>query len=66
MGLQTPLLDSTRARKELGWTPEHSAEAALRDLLEGLQEDAGLPTPPLGRRSRVKELLGGVGSREGS
>lgn len=66
MALQTPLLDPARARAELGWEPRHPASAAIRDLLAGLQADAGLPTPPLRRRSRLAELRGGVGDREGS
>jgi nucleoside-diphosphate-sugar epimerase len=65
MALQTPLLDWTRAREELRWRPVRSAEDAIRDLLAGLREDAGLKTPPLERRSRAKELAGGVGEREG-
>jgi nucleoside-diphosphate-sugar epimerase len=65
MALQTPLLDSTRAREELGWQPQRSSEDAIRDLLDGLAADVGLGTPPLERRSRVRELAGGVGSREG-
>jgi UDP-glucose 4-epimerase len=66
MGLQTPLLDWTRAREELGWRPERTAEDAIRDLVQGLREDAGLKTPPLEPRSRAKELAGGVGEREGA
>jgi UDP-glucose 4-epimerase len=65
MALQTPLLDATRARQELGWQPQHSARDAFLDLLEGLREDAGFPTPPLRRRSRAAEIAGGVGAREG-
>jgi UDP-glucose 4-epimerase len=64
MALQTPLLDSTRAREELGWVPRRSAEDAIRDLLAGLQDDAAFPTPPLWKRSRATEVAGGVGSRE--
>jgi UDP-glucose 4-epimerase len=66
MALQSPLLDSTRAHDELGWQPQRSAEDAIRDLLEGLKEDAGLKTPPLERRGRTRELAGGIGEREGS
>jgi nucleoside-diphosphate-sugar epimerase len=65
MALQTPLLDATRAREELGWRPERTAEDAIRDLLAGLRDDAGLKTPPLEPRSRAEELTGGVGEREG-
>ena len=64
MALQTPLLDPTRARTELGWEPQHSAEEAMRDLLNGLAGDTGLKTPPLERKSRAEELAGGVGSRD--
>jgi UDP-glucose 4-epimerase len=64
MALQTPLLDATRARMELGWEPQHSAEDAMRDLLDGLAGDRGLSTPPLERKNRSEELAGGVGSRE--
>jgi nucleoside-diphosphate-sugar epimerase len=47
MGLQTPLLDSTRARSELGWQPRHSSKHALVELLDGLREGTGFDTPPL-------------------
>jgi nucleoside-diphosphate-sugar epimerase len=47
MGLRTPLMDSSRARQELGWTPRISAGEALLELLQGFHDGAGLPTPPL-------------------
>lgn len=65
MALRTPLLDSRRAREELGWEPQRGADDAILDLLAGLREDAGLATPPLEKRSRARELKGGVGAREG-
>lgn len=49
MGLQTPLLDATRARTELGWEPRHDAGAALLELVRGIHDHAGGPTPPLER-----------------
>ncbi len=62
-----PTMDSTRARVELGWTPRHSADAALLELLDGLREGAAMDTPPLAARAggplRVRELLTGVGGR---
>jgi UDP-glucose 4-epimerase len=64
LALQTPLLDSTRARDELGWGPRRSSEDAVRDLVTGLGEDAGFQTPPLERRARTEELASGVGERE--
>lgn len=63
MAVAAPVMDTTRARTELGWIPKHSAEEALLELLEGLREGAGLATPPLDRRAggplRVKEMFTG-------
>ncbi|MFI9387473.1 NAD-dependent epimerase/dehydratase family protein [Kutzneria sp. NPDC052558] len=42
-----PVLDTTRATTELGWTPKHSAQEAVLALLRGLAEGAGAATPPL-------------------
>jgi nucleoside-diphosphate-sugar epimerase len=47
MGLQTPLLDTTRIREELGWREQTSAGDALLELLHGFRDGAGAPTPPL-------------------
>src|SRR4051812_5348759 len=67
MGLEIPVMDTTRAREQLGWTPRHDAPAALRELLAGMREPAGLDTPPLRPRAggplRVRELLTGLGRR---
>ena len=63
-----PIMDTTRARTELGWVPQQSADEALLDLLEGLRTGSGLDTPPLspktGGRFRIREILAGVGGRE--
>ncbi|MCP2257091.1 Nucleoside-diphosphate-sugar epimerase [Streptoalloteichus tenebrarius] len=64
--LRLPIMDTTRARTELGWSPQHSAREAIEEFLHGLQEKAGLPTPPLlpdARGGRVRELVTGVGKR---
>ncbi|WP_372482373.1 NAD-dependent epimerase/dehydratase family protein [Streptomyces bambusae] len=45
--LRLPLLDTARARDELGWRPRHTATEALAAFLRGLRDGAGLPTPPL-------------------
>jgi len=45
--LSLPVMDTSRARSELGWDPAHSSFDAIRELLEGLQEGAGMDTPPL-------------------
>jgi nucleoside-diphosphate-sugar epimerase len=67
MALAVPLLDTTRAREELGWTPRRTAGEALLELLEGMRDRAGAATPPLDPATsgpgRVRELLTGVGSR---
>lgn len=65
MALQVPIMDTTRARTELGWTPRFDAADAILELMEGLREGAGMDTPPLdpkaGGRGRVRELLTRVG-----
>ncbi len=65
---QVPIMDTKRAREELGWTPQYSAGDALLDLLEGLRTGAGLDTPPLSPETsgpfRIREILTGIGRRE--
>lgn len=67
MALAVPLIDSARARAELGWTPRHRATDALRELLAGLRRGTDYPTPPLARETsgplRLRELLTGLGAR---
>jgi UDP-glucose 4-epimerase len=67
MALAVPLMDTRRARDELGWIPRHDAGDTLLELLEGLREGAGAPTPPLDPRTsgrlRARELRTGVGAR---
>lgn len=68
MAVHSPLMDVTRALKELGWTPEHSAEDALLEFFYGLNRSADLPTPPLARDTggplRIREFLTGIGARQ--
>ena len=65
LALNLPVMDWSRARDELGWTPRYSAIEALEDMLKGLREGAGLATPPLSPRTggpaRVREVAQGVG-----
>ena len=65
MALQVPVMDTTRARTELGWKPRFDAADAILDLMDGLQDGAGFDTPPLHPRAggpgRVRELLTRVG-----
>jgi UDP-glucose 4-epimerase len=68
MARSVPIMDTTRARTELGWEPQRSADEALLDLLEGLRTGAGLDTPPLSPKTggpfRIREIMTGVGGRE--
>ena len=67
MALAVPIMDVSRARRELGWTPRFEAGQALLDLLAGLREGAGAETPPLdphtGGPARAREFASGVGGR---
>ena len=67
LALGVPLMDTGRARRELGWEPRTSATDALLELLDGLRDGAELPTPPLARASsgrlRLGELRTGVGAK---
>lgn len=64
LALQTPVMDTTRARTELGWKPTYTSKEALLDLLKGMREGQGSDTPPLEPDSfkmRLAELKKGVG-----
>jgi UDP-glucose 4-epimerase len=67
LALNVPIMDTTRARTELGWEPRRSSREALMDLLRGLRDGSGADTPPLAPEAsgpaRVRELVTGVGSR---
>lgn len=56
-----PIMDTTCAREELGWTPQHDARYTLLDVLEGLRRREGLDTPVLSPTTsgpfRVHEIL---------
>jgi UDP-glucose 4-epimerase len=47
LALAVPLIDTTRARTELGWEPTYDSRAALLDLLTGMVEDAGTTSEAL-------------------
>lgn len=67
MALAVPIMDTTRAREELGWAPRHGADEALLELLEGMRQGAGIATPPLDPRTsgrlRINEFRAGIGAR---
>ena len=70
LALSVPLLDTSRARTELGWAPKHRADDTFLELLEGIWAGAGDETPPLSPRTggtlRARELSSGVGRRGGT
>lgn len=45
--LGLPLMDSGRARRELGWHPQHTSAQALEAMLVGAPQRAGSDLPPL-------------------
>lgn len=63
--LQLPIMDTSRARTELGWLPRHDSRDAIDAFLTGLREGAGLATPPLSEPlsdgGRTRELHTGIG-----
>jgi nucleoside-diphosphate-sugar epimerase len=68
LAFATPLLDTGRARRELGWTPSVSADDALAQAISGMADAAAMPSPALRPRSVAGELAalltrGPVGSR---
>jgi hypothetical protein len=67
MAFAVPVMHTARVRSELGWAPRRESGDALLELLAGLRERAGGPTPPLAPATsgplRLRELLTGVGAR---
>jgi nucleoside-diphosphate-sugar epimerase len=45
--LDLPVMDTTRARSQLGWAPTRTADDAVAEMLIGLADGAGGPTAPL-------------------
>jgi nucleoside-diphosphate-sugar epimerase len=69
MGFALPLLDCSRASRELGWSPRVDAVSVLREVIEGMRETAAARTPVLRRRSVPRALRdfvrrGPVGERD--
>jgi nucleoside-diphosphate-sugar epimerase len=67
LALGVPIMDTSRARTELGWEPRRTAGEALLELLDGIRQGAGADLPPLqpqaGGPCRRRELSTGVGAR---
>ena len=56
LAFAVPLLDTGRARRELGWEPRVSATDALAQLVEGMRRAQGTHSPVLRPRSVVENL----------
>ncbi|WP_007024870.1 NAD-dependent epimerase/dehydratase family protein [Saccharomonospora iraqiensis] len=64
--LRIPVMDTSRARSELGWAPRYTSAGALGEFLTGLRDRAGAATPPLTPEvpgGRPGEAATGVGGR---
>lgn len=49
MGLGVPVMDTGRARRELGWEPRHGARETLAELIDAMGSFDDFDTPPLSR-----------------
>jgi nucleoside-diphosphate-sugar epimerase len=69
LALSVPIMDTTRARTQLGWAPQVDALDAIEEVMAGMRDGAGGPTPPLdaaaGGPLRSRELTTGLGERAG-
>lgn len=64
--LRLPIMDTSRARNELGWVPRHTATDAVEEFLRGLREATGAErrTPLRSRKSgRDWAVVTGLGHR---
>ena len=52
LAFAAPLMDTARARQELGWSPEVDARDALAEVVAGMAETASSSSPALRSRSR--------------
>jgi UDP-glucose 4-epimerase len=60
LAMHAPVLDSTRARVELGWAPQYDALTALTDLVDGLATGAGTASPALRPRAPMPGRLAAI------
>jgi UDP-glucose 4-epimerase len=67
LGFGVPLMDSARARTELGWMPRRTATEALEELMRGMRERPARRrplSPEAGGPGRAQEVRSGVGESE--
>jgi nucleoside-diphosphate-sugar epimerase len=60
LGFSVPLLDTSRASRELGWSAGVDAVAVLRETLSGMRDASADDTPVLRRRSVLRQLTDAV------
>lgn len=53
VGTRSPLVDTTRAREELGWVPRRSSADCVREQAAGIADATAWPSPAL-RRDRFR------------
>lgn len=56
LAFAAPLMDTTRARTELGWEPRVAADEALHEMVEAMRYGRSGHSPPLRRRT-VRDAL---------
>jgi hypothetical protein len=60
MAFALPLLDTSRARRELGWSPTVDAVTVLQEVLSGMRHRNSAGTPVLRARTVVGALSDAV------
>jgi len=63
LGFAVPLLETSRARSELGWAPQVDGLTVLAEMLSGMRDSAAAASPVLRPRSVLSQL--GRAVREG-
>jgi UDP-glucose 4-epimerase len=56
LAMAVPLMDTSRARELLDWSPTVDAESVLAETVAGMREAASHPTPVLRRRTVLSSL----------
>lgn len=62
--LHLPIMDTSRIRSELGWSPNYDARQALQEAISGIRRGSGGPSEPLApdsAASRAHEMATGIG-----
>lgn len=55
MGMNVPVMDSTKIRRATQWRPQHCAAATLREMLVGMADRRGLASVPMRPSYRAHE-----------